>query len=183
MRMVGCTAASSDSWRRTTAQVFGLVRQCGDTHGPRIEESARTINLITHRLRTTVKSGERNAVFNVSPTCLPNGPGSTRCSAFHPIDWHSNRVSDSASLRRRETQFSRAETKTPKRPLQFNGFVPNGAKSGLGIMSDCIRPIMLGTTKQQATALPQIDPQIVAACKERNPNFGKGGSVRTQSAI
>jgi hypothetical protein len=26
-----------------------------------------------------------------------------------------------ASLRRRETQFSRAETKTPKRPLQFNG--------------------------------------------------------------
>jgi hypothetical protein len=55
------------------------------------------------------------------------------------------------------------------------GFVPNGAKSGLGIMSDCIRPIMLGTTKQQATALPQIDPQIVAACKERNPNFGMDG--------
>jgi hypothetical protein len=60
------------------------------------------------------------------------------------------------------------------------GFVPNGAKSGLGIMSDCIRPIMLGTTEQQATALPQIDPQIVAACKERDPNFGKGGRVRTQ---
>jgi hypothetical protein len=32
-----------------------------------------------------------------------------------------NRVSINASLRRRETQFSRAETKTPKRPLQFNG--------------------------------------------------------------
>jgi hypothetical protein len=57
------------------------------------------------------------------------------------------------------------------------GFVPNGAKSGLGIMSDCIRPIMLGTPKSQA--LPQIDSQIVAACKEREPNFGKG--VRTQS--
>ena len=55
------------------------------------------------------------------------------------------------------------------------GFVPNGAKSGLGIMSDCIRPIMLGTPTQQATALPQIDPRIVAACKERDPNFGKGG--------
>jgi hypothetical protein len=34
---------------------------------------------------------------------------------------HSNRVSTNASLRRWETQFSRAETKTPKRPLQFNG--------------------------------------------------------------
>ena len=55
------------------------------------------------------------------------------------------------------------------------GFVPNGAKSGLGIISDCIRPIMLGTTSRQATALPQIDPQIVVACKERDPNFGKGG--------
>jgi hypothetical protein len=29
---------------------------------------------------------------------------------------HSNRVSSNASIRRRETQFSRAETKTPKRP-------------------------------------------------------------------
>jgi len=54
------------------------------------------------------------------------------------------------------------------------GFVPNGAKSGLGIISDCIHPIMLGTPTRQAAALPQIDPQIVAACKERDPNFGKG---------
>src|ERR1700751_463267 len=59
------------------------------------------------------------------------------------------------------------------------GFVPNGARSGLGIMSDCIRPIMLGTPKREA--LPQIDPQIVAACKERDPNFGNGSRVRTQS--
>jgi len=55
------------------------------------------------------------------------------------------------------------------------GFVPNRAKSGLGIMSGCIRPIMLGTPTRQASALPQIDPQIVAACKERDPNFGKDG--------
>jgi hypothetical protein len=34
---------------------------------------------------------------------------------------------------------------------------------------------MLGTPTRQATALPQIDPQIVAACKERDPNFGKDG--------
>jgi hypothetical protein len=33
-----------------------------------------------------VKSGKRNAIFNVSPTCLPNGQGSARCSAFRRID-------------------------------------------------------------------------------------------------
>ena len=62
------------------------------------------------------------------------------------------------------------------------GFVPNGTKRGLGIMSDCIRPIMLGTPqrKQASKALPQIDPQVVAACNERNPNFGKGGRAKTQ---
>jgi hypothetical protein len=62
------------------------------------------------------------------------------------------------------------------------GFVPNGTKRGLGIMSDCIRPIMLGTPQrmQPTKALPQIDPQIVAACKERDPNFGKGGRAKTQ---
>jgi hypothetical protein len=33
-----------------------------------------------------VKSGKRNAIFNVSPTCLPNGQGSARCSAFRRTD-------------------------------------------------------------------------------------------------
>jgi hypothetical protein len=60
------------------------------------------------------------------------------------------------------------------------GFVPNGTKRGLGLMSDCIRPIMSGTPqrKQATKALPQIDPQVVAACNERNPNFGKGGRAK-----
>jgi len=64
------------------------------------------------------------------------------------------------------------------------GFVPNGTKRGFGIASDCIRPIMLGTPqrKQATKALPQIDPQIVAACNERNPNFGKGGRSKAQSS-
>jgi hypothetical protein len=31
---------------------------------------------------------------------------------------------------------------------------------------------------QPTKALPQIDPQIVAACKERDPNFGKGGRAK-----
>jgi hypothetical protein len=56
------------------------------------------------------------------------------------------------------------------------GFFPNGTKRGLGLMTDCIRPIMLGTPQRmQATKpLPQINPQVVGACKERDPNFGKG---------
>jgi hypothetical protein len=56
------------------------------------------------------------------------------------------------------------------------GFVRNGAKIGAGIMVDCIQPIIAGTPqrKQATKALPQIDPQVVAACNTRAPNFGKG---------
>jgi hypothetical protein len=57
------------------------------------------------------------------------------------------------------------------------GFVPNGAKAGVGIAVDCIRPIMASTPQRaQATkALPQVDPQVVQACRERNPEFGMDG--------
>ena len=65
------------------------------------------------------------------------------------------------------------------------GFVRDGAKKGLGIMLDCIRPIMTETSQrtQAAKALPQIDPLVVAACKERNPNFGKGGRAKSQPSV
>jgi len=57
---------------------------------------------------------------------------------------------------------------------QQAGFVPNGAKTGIGIAVDCIRPIMDGTPQRsQATKpLPAFDPRVVSACKERSPNFG-----------
>jgi hypothetical protein len=57
------------------------------------------------------------------------------------------------------------------------GFFPNGAKVGVGIEVDCIRPIMASTPQRaQATKpLPSLDPQVVRACKERNPNFGMDG--------
>jgi hypothetical protein len=59
------------------------------------------------------------------------------------------------------------------------GFVPNGAKTGVGLAEDCIGPIIEGTPQrpQATTALPKIDPQIVTACKQQNPNFGKGGGA------
>jgi hypothetical protein len=68
------------------------------------------------------------------------------------------------------------------------GFVPNGAKTGIGIQVDCIRPIMASTPQraQAAKPLPQVDPQVVQACRVRNPDFGMDGgpivafSLRTQ---
>jgi hypothetical protein len=62
------------------------------------------------------------------------------------------------------------------------GFVPNGANMGVGIVVDCIQPIIAGTPqrKRATKPLPQIDPQVVVACKNQNPNFGKGGGAKTQ---
>src|SRR5438034_7809188 len=59
------------------------------------------------------------------------------------------------------------------------GFAARGAKKGVGIVSDCIRPTMQGTPqrKQATKPLPQIDPQLVAACKEQNPKFGTARGV------
>ena len=60
------------------------------------------------------------------------------------------------------------------------GFVPNGADMGIGIIVDCIRPIMAGSPqrRQAIKPLPQIDPQVVAACENRNPNFGGGANMQ-----
>jgi hypothetical protein len=57
---------------------------------------------------------------------------------------------------------------------QQAGFVQGGAKGGDGIVADCVRPIMLGLPQPRRAAkpLPAIDPQLVAACKAQNPNFG-----------
>ena len=62
------------------------------------------------------------------------------------------------------------------------GFVPNGANMGVGVMADCIRPIIAGTPQRGRTTkpLPQIDPQVVVACKNQNPNFGMGGAAKAQ---
>jgi hypothetical protein len=51
------------------------------------------------------------------------------------------------------------------------------------ILINLIAGALGGVGAGKASPNFDLDPQIVAACKERNPNFGKGGSVRTQSAI
>ena len=67
---------------------------------------------------------------------------------------------------------------------QQAGFTQGGARTGDGIQVDCVRPIMQGTEQpRRATKpLPQIDPELVAACKARNPNFGQRNAPPTDAA-
>jgi hypothetical protein len=51
----------------------------------------------------------------VSPTCLANGRGSARCLAFRRTNPAFEPTPYQGHLRRRETQFSRAETKLPEK--------------------------------------------------------------------
>jgi class 3 adenylate cyclase len=55
------------------------------------------------------------------------------------------------------------------------GFAPGGVREGSGIFVDCIRPIMQGMPQPRSASrpLPQVDPQVVAACRLRNPRFGE----------
>jgi hypothetical protein len=56
------------------------------------------------------------------------------------------------------------------------GFVAGEYKEGSGLWADCVAPIMRGS-KQPAAAdkpLPSVSPELVAACKEKRPNFGEG---------
>jgi len=55
------------------------------------------------------------------------------------------------------------------------GFAPGGASTGTGLMADCVVPIMQGTPQPRRahTPLPQVEPQLVAECKARNPRFGQ----------
>jgi hypothetical protein len=62
------------------------------------------------------------------------------------------------------------------------GFVPNGVNMGVGIVVDCIQPIIAGTPQRSRATkpLPEIDPRVVIACKNQNPNFGMGGRATPQ---
>jgi hypothetical protein len=55
------------------------------------------------------------------------------------------------------------------------GFTAGKAKDGVGLMADCVNPIMQGVPQRPKAAkpLPQVDPALVAACKAKNPNFGQ----------
>jgi hypothetical protein len=53
-----------------------------------------------------------------------------------------------------------------------------GFTQGHGLQRDCIAPIMQGTQPpKSATPLPVVAPNLVAACKAKNPNFGQGNRI------
>jgi hypothetical protein len=58
---------------------------------------------------------------------------------------------------------------------QQAGFDRGGAQAGNGIQIDCIRPIMQGRAQRRRATkpLPQVAPELVAACSAANPNFGQ----------
>ena len=55
------------------------------------------------------------------------------------------------------------------------GFIPGGAASGTGLQVDCVQPILQGTPapRKAAKPLPKVDPEVIAACKAQNPEFGR----------
>jgi hypothetical protein len=56
------------------------------------------------------------------------------------------------------------------------GFIEGDYKKGYGLHVDCINPIMRGTPQPPKAdkPLPAVSPQLVAACKQKRPNFGEG---------
>jgi hypothetical protein len=55
------------------------------------------------------------------------------------------------------------------------GFIEGDYKTGNGLHVDCIDPIMRGTPPPHKTklTLPQVSPELVAACKAKHPDFGE----------
>jgi hypothetical protein len=77
-----------------------------------------------------------------------------------------------------------AQTPPPKPPgpcqqiveaCKSAGFIEGDAKNGNGLGKDCIAPIMRDSAQppNAQIALPKVSADVVAACKQRRPNFGE----------
>jgi N-acetylglucosamine-6-sulfatase len=64
------------------------------------------------------------------------------------------------------------------------GFVQGGAASGTGIQVDCVQPILQGTAapRKAAKPLPKVAPNVIAACKAQNPDFGRAAQNAPEAA-
>ena len=65
------------------------------------------------------------------------------------------------------------------------GFVNRAAASGKGVAYDCIYPIMQGKPQPKTATLPlpQVSPDVVAACKAVNPNYGYPQKKRGNESV
>ena len=68
-----------------------------------------------------------------------------------------------------------------RQACQDAGFVQRGAREGRGLKDDCIDPILDGTPQPRTagTPLPQVDPQVVSACRTegRSAMSGAGSAA------
>jgi hypothetical protein len=54
------------------------------------------------------------------------------------------------------------------------GFVDGDSKAGKGLWSECINPLMRGTTDpNKKMGLPKVSPELVSACHAKDPSFGE----------
>jgi hypothetical protein len=62
------------------------------------------------------------------------------------------------------------------------GFVDGDARKGYGLWRDCVDPISRGAPQPPNAdkPLPQVSPELVAACKQRHPEFGEHGQPKPQ---
>jgi hypothetical protein len=62
------------------------------------------------------------------------------------------------------------------------GFTQGGVSTGTGLQVDCVIPIMQGIAQPASAArpLPHVAPDVVSACKARNPRFGQPISTADQ---
>jgi hypothetical protein len=62
------------------------------------------------------------------------------------------------------------------------GFIEGDYKIGTGLQVDCIDPIMRGTPQppKAKLQLPQVSPQLVAACKAKDPAFGQPKAAKAK---
>lgn len=56
------------------------------------------------------------------------------------------------------------------------GFVKGDAREGYGLWVDCIDPLMRGTPQPHKAdkPLPAVPPELIAACRQKHPDFGEG---------
>jgi serine/threonine protein kinase len=98
-------------------------------------------------------------------TTAPSNPRAVPAPASPPVAVAATPSAAPATIQRPCEQISAA--------CENAGFEYGKMKQGIGLSADCIVPIVRGIPqpKEATKPLPQIDPKIVAACRDKNPNF------------
>jgi serine/threonine protein kinase len=141
----------------------------------------------------------------VAPTLAPNPGKNTGGNSYNPVpkDYGAEIASKvnaqvAAELKKQSEAMSKSAEELSKamgppgvsgghpcaritKACKDAGFVNGVGNAGNGVFADCVYPIVQGKPQpRRATIpLPQVDPKIVAACKQVNPNYGhpkNGGS-------